>query len=113
MVLMAFLSLGIGLIITALTTKYRDLVFLITFGVQLLMYATPVIYPLSRASAQYRTLIMCNPLSGLIETFRFGFLGSGQFYPFAFAYSVVASLVIFFIGLVIFNRVERNFVDTI
>ncbi|MEO6520449.1 MAG: ABC transporter permease [Mucilaginibacter sp.] len=113
MFLMAILSLGLGLIITALTTKYRDLVFLVTFGVQLLMYATPVIYPLSAASAKYRLLIICNPLSGLIETFRYGFLGAGQFYPYAFAYSTVASFVIFLIGLVIFNKVEKNFVDTI
>jgi lipopolysaccharide transport system permease protein len=113
LLLMAILSLGIGLIITALTTKYRDLVFLVTFGVQLLMYATPVIYPLSAASAKYRTFIICNPLSGLIETFRYGFLGTGQFYPGAFAYSVVASIIIFLLGLVIFNKVEKNFVDTI
>jgi lipopolysaccharide transport system permease protein len=113
LLLMAFLSLGLGLIITALTTKYRDLVFLVTFGVQLLMYATPVIYPLSAASAKYRTLIILNPLSGLVETFRYGFIGTGDFYPGAFAYSIVASLVIFFIGLVIFNRVEKDFVDTV
>lgn len=113
MLLMAILSLGIGLIITALTTKYRDLVFLVTFGVQLLMYATPVIYPLSAASTKYRTLIACNPLSGLIETFRYGFLGTGQFYPGAFAYSIISSMVIFLMGLVIFNRVEKNFVDTV
>jgi lipopolysaccharide transport system permease protein len=113
LLLMAILSLGMGLIITALTTKYRDLVFLVTFGVQLLMYATPVIYPLTATSAKYRTLIISNPLSGLIETFRFGFIGTGNFYPGAFAYSVVASIIIFIIGLIIFNRVEKNFVDTV
>jgi lipopolysaccharide transport system permease protein len=113
LLLMAILSLGMGLIITALTTKYRDLVFLVTFGVQLLMYATPVIYPLSAASAKYRTLIVSNPLSGLIETFRYGFIGTGNFYPGAFAYSVVASILIFLVGLIVFNRVEKNFVDTV
>jgi len=113
MLLMAILSLGLGLIITALTTKYRDLVFLVTFGVQLLMYATPVIYPLSRASAKYRLLIISNPLSGLIETFRYGFLGVGSFYTSAFVYSIISSIVIFFVGLVIFNRVEKSFVDTV
>ena len=111
--LMALLGLGLGLIITAMTTKYRDLIFLVTFGVQLLMYATPVIYPLSVAPARLRTIVTLNPLSGLIETFRYGFLGTGQFYPAALAYSIVASIVIFFIGLVVFNRVEKNFVDTI
>ncbi len=112
-VLMALLGLGMGLIVTALTTKYRDLAFLVTFGVQLAMYATPVIYPLSAAPEKYARLIALNPLSGLIETFRYGFLGSGHFYSGAFWYSVVATLVIFIIGLVTFNRVEKNFVDTI
>jgi len=111
--LMAILGLGLGLIVTALTTKYRDLVFLITFGIQLLMYASPVIYPLSQASKKYQTIIAANPLSGLIETFRYGFLGTGQFYLGAFIYSIISSLVIFLLGLVIFNRVEKNFVDTI
>lgn len=113
MLLMAILGLGIGLIITAMTTKYRDLAFVVTFGMQLLMYATPIIYPLSSAPAKYRSLIMLNPMSGLIETFKYGFLGTGQFYPIAFLYSVVASIVLFFIGLIIFNKVEKNFVDTI
>lgn len=111
--LMAILGLGLGLIITAMTTKYRDLVFLVTFGVQLLMYATPIIYPISAAPAKYQAAIMLNPLSGLIETFRYGFLGTGQFSMGAFTYSIVASVVIFLFGLVVFNKVERTFVDTI
>ena len=111
--LMAILGLGLGLIITAMTTKYRDLAFLVTFGVQLLMYATPVIYPLSAAPAKYRVYISANPLSGLIETFRYGFTGKGEFFLGAFMYSVVASLVLFFLGLVVFNRVEKTFVDTV
>jgi lipopolysaccharide transport system permease protein len=111
--LMALLGLGLGLMITAMTTKYRDLAFLVTFGVQLAMYISPVIYPLSAAPGKYRTLLSINPLSGLIETFRFGFVGTGQFYPGAFAYSVVVTLVIFLTGLMIFNKVEKNFVDTV
>jgi lipopolysaccharide transport system permease protein len=111
--LMAILGLGIGLIVTAATTKYRDLAFLVTFGIQLLMYATPVIYPLSAAPVKYRTLIALNPMSGLIETFRYGFLGTGQFYPGAFIYSVAASIIIFLLGLIVFNKVEKNFVDTV
>jgi lipopolysaccharide transport system permease protein len=111
--LMAILGLGLGLIITALTTKYRDLTFVVTFGMQLMMYVTPVVYPLSFAPAKYRALIALNPMSGLIETFRYGFLGTGQFYPGAFAYSIVASLLFFVLGLVIFNKVEKNFVDTV
>ena len=111
--LMAILGLGLGMIISAMTTKYRDLTFLMTFGVQLLMYATPIIYPLSAAPAKYRTYISINPLSGLIETFRYGFTGKGEFFLGAFMYSVVASIVLFFLGLVVFNRVEKTFVDTV
>ena len=110
---MAILGLGIGLIITAATTKYRDLAFVVTFGIQLLMYATPVIYPLSAAPVKYRTIIALNPMSGLIETFRYGFLGTGKFYFGVFIYSVVASILIFLIGLIVFNKVEKNFVDTV
>ncbi|MGZ3756203.1 MAG: ABC transporter permease [Mucilaginibacter sp.] len=113
MLLMAILGLGLGLIITALTTKYRDLAFVVSFGMQLLMYATPIIFPLSEAPAKYRTIITLNPMTGLIETFRYGFLGTGQFYPGAFFYSIVASLVLFLIGLIVFNKVEKNFVDTV
>jgi len=112
-ILMAILGLGIGLIITAATTKYRDLAFVVTFGIQLLMYATPVIYPLSAAPVKYRTIIALNPMSGLIETFRYGFLGTGKFYFGVFIYSVVASILIFLIGLIVFNKVEKNFVDTV
>ena len=112
-ILMAILGLGLGLIITALTTKYRDLTFIVTFGVQLLMYATPVIYPLAAAPAKYRSIIELNPMSGLIETFRYGFLGTGQFYFGAFMYSVAACVVVFLLGLIVFNKVEKSFVDTI
>lgn len=113
MLLMAILGLGLGLIVTAMTTKYRDLAFIVTFGIQLLMYATPVIYPLAAAPAKYRSIIELNPMSGLIETFRYGFLGTGQFYPGAFTYSIIACVIIFLLGLVIFNKVEKSFVDTI
>ena len=113
LLLMAILGLGIGLIITALTTKYRDLAFIVTFGMQLLMYATPVIYPLSAAPAKYRTIIALNPMSGLIETFRYGFLGTGDFYAGAFVYSTFASVIFLILGLIVFNKVEKNFVDKI
>ncbi len=113
LILMALLGLGIGMIVTALTTKYRDLAFLLTFGVQLLMYATPIIYPLSAAPEKYKSIIMLNPLCGLIETFRYGFLGTGQFYSGAFLYSVIFTILSFFTGLIIFNKVEKNFVDTV
>jgi lipopolysaccharide transport system permease protein len=110
---MALLGLGLGLIITAMTTKYRDLAFVVTFGMQLLMYATPVIYPLSTALNKYHGIIQYNPMSGLIETFRFGFTGSGEFNAGVFAYSIVSTLVFFMLGLIIFNKVEKDFVDTV
>lgn len=111
--LLAVQGLGFGLIVTALTTKYRDLAFLVAFGIQLVMYATPVIYPLSATPAKYKDIIALNPLSGLIETFRYGFLGGGQFYAGYFVYSVIFSLVVLFIGIMVFNKVEKSFVDTV
>jgi lipopolysaccharide transport system permease protein len=113
MLLMAMLGLGLGLIITALTTKYRDLAFVVTFGMQLLMYATPVIYPLSYAISKGHNFVAYNPMTGLIEAFRYGFTGAGQFYPMAFVYSAVSSVVILLVGLVVFNKVEKDFVDTV
>jgi lipopolysaccharide transport system permease protein len=110
---MATLGLGLGLIITAMTTKYRDLSFLVVFGVQLLMYMTTVIYPLSAAPAKYRYLIELNPMTAIIETFRLGFLGQGTVNAWSLGYSVIAALVILVMGVVIFNRTERTFVDTV
>jgi lipopolysaccharide transport system permease protein len=111
--LMALLGLGLGLIITAMTTKYRDLTFLVTFGVQLLMYATTVIYPLSAAPKNYKYIIEMNPMTGIIEAFRFAFLGKGEFSLWSIAYSIITTIIILFLGIIIFNKTERNFVDTI
>ena len=111
--LMAAQGLGLGMIISAMTTKYRDLAFLVTFGVQLLMYATTVIYPLSAAPQQYRWIIELNPMTAIIETFRFGFLGEGSFTWVSFGYSAGVTLVLLVSGIVIFNKVEKNFVDTV
>jgi lipopolysaccharide transport system permease protein len=111
--LMALLGLGLGLIITAMTTKYRDLAFLITFGVQLMMYATTVIYPLSAAPAKYKCLIELNPMTGIIEAFRFGFLGQGEFTINTFGYSVIFTIVSLVLGVIIFNKTEKTFVDTV
>jgi lipopolysaccharide transport system permease protein len=110
---MALLGLGIGLIITAMTTKYRDLTFLVAFGVQLLMYMTTVIYPLSAAPDKYKRLIQFNPMTGVIEALRFAFLGKGEFTVWSLWYSFVVTLVILFLGVLIFNRTEKNFVDTV
>jgi lipopolysaccharide transport system permease protein len=111
--LMAALGLGLGMIISAMTTKYRDLAFLVTFGVQLLMYATTVIYPLSAAPEKYRFLIVLNPMTGIIETFRYGFLGSGSFSWETLGYTSLVTLVLLVSGIIIFNKVEKNFVDTV
>ncbi len=112
-ILMALLGLGLGLIITAMTTKYRDLAFLVTFGVQLLMYGTTVIYPLSAAPEKYKFIIELNPMTGIIEAFRYAFLGKGEFTTWSICYSVVVTLIVLFLGIIIFNKTEKNFVDTI
>ncbi len=112
-VLIAAIGLGSGMIISSLTTKYRDLAFLVTFGMQLLMYATTVIYPLSSAPSTYKWLIAANPMTAIIETFRYGFLGHGSFSWGMLGYSTAFAIVVMTAGTVIFTRVERNFVDTV
>jgi lipopolysaccharide transport system permease protein len=111
--LMALLGLGLGLIITALTTKYRDLAFLVTFGIQLLMYTTTVIYPLSSAPEKYQTLISLNPMTGIIEAFRYAFLGQGQISINTLGYSALFTMIVMVVGILIFNKTEKTFVDTV
>ncbi len=111
--MMASLGLGLGLIITAMTTKYRDLSFLITFGVQLLMYMTTVIYPLSAAPEKYKKFIELNPMTGILETFRYSFLGKGDFSLWSLGYCGVVTFVILILGVMIFNKTEKSFVDTV
>jgi lipopolysaccharide transport system permease protein len=111
--MMAGLGLGFGIIISSLTTKYRDLRFLVQFGVQLLMYATPVIYPVSSIPARFQPLIQANPMTPIVEAFRYAFLGAGSFNPLNLLYSFGFMLVVVIIGTVIFNRVEATFMDTV
>jgi len=111
--IMGLLALGVGMIISALTTKYKDLIFLMTFGVQLLMFATPVIYPLSSIGEKYKLLILANPMTPIVETFRYAFLGSGSFSWAYLAYSFGVTIMLLFFGTVIFNKVERSFTDTV
>lgn len=113
LLLMALLGLGSGLIISAMTTKYRDLTFLVTFGVQLLMYATPVIYPLSKFPEKYKYLIEMNPMTNIIEAFRYAFLGKGEFTLSGIMYSTAVTVMVFVIGILIFNKTEKDFIDTI
>ena len=112
-VLMGALGLGFGIIVSSLTTRYRDMSHLVTFGVQLLMYATPIVYPLSAVPEDYRLLVLLNPMSSLVEAFRFGFLGAGTVSYGHLAYSAVFTVVILICGVLLFNRVERNFMDTV
>ncbi len=111
--MMGLLGLGLGIFFTSLTTKYRDLVFLIQFGVQLLMYGTPVIYPLSSVPEQYKFWILLNPMTPVLEGFRSAFLGSGTFEPMYLVMSCGITIIIFLIGLSVFNYTEKDFMDTV
>ncbi|MEP7039648.1 MAG: ABC transporter permease [Acidobacteriota bacterium] len=121
LITMAMLGLGIGTIISSLTTKYRDLKFLVTFGVQLLMYLSAVPYPLSELvnSSKLQAypwaifLIKYNPLTQIIEGFRYMTLGKGMFNTFNLSISFLVALSIFLIGLIIFNKTEKSFIDTV
>ena len=113
LILIALLSLGLGIIISSLTTKYRDLVFLVNFGVQLLMYATPVIYPLSFFEGKYKVLILANPLTPIIEIFRYSILGVGEINIWHVAYSVLFTTITLLLGVLVFNRVEKSFIDVV
>ena len=112
-VIMAGLGLGFGILISSLTTKYRDFTFLISFGVQLMMYASPVVYPLSIVPQKYKFWLLLNPVSSIIETFKYIFLGSGYFSWNALAYSGVFMIVIVLFSVIIFNKVEKTFMDTV
>ena len=116
LLMLASLGLGFGLVISSLTTKYRDLRFLITFGVQLWMYATPVIYPLSVMKQNYPDkiwVIVANPLTAIIETFKYGFTGVGVFEWNYLLYSFVMSIAVLLLGIIVFNRVQKSFMDVI
>lgn len=112
-ILMAGLGLGFGIIISSLTTKYRDLTNLVGFGVQLWMYATPIIYPLSEIPDKYRIFVLANPLTPIIETFRFALLGAGTINWYHLLYSFGFTVFVLAIGIVLFNKVEQSFMDTV
>lgn len=111
--IMAGLGLGLGIIVSSLTTKYRDLQQLVTFGVQLLMYGTPVIYPLSSITGGWKWLILANPMTPVVEVFRLAFLGTSAMSPVYLLYSLAFMFLVLLIGVLIFNRVENNFMDTV
>ena len=112
--MLAGLGLGFGILISSLTTKYRDFKILFTFIVQLWMYATPIVYPLSMVEeGTLRTLIMANPMTSIIEAFKYATLGQGYFSWFALGYSLLFMSVLLLFSVVIFNKVQRNFMDTV
>lgn len=111
--LLAFHAMSWGLIISSMTTKYRDLVFLVNFGLQLFMYATPIIYPLSAAPVNYQFILKLNPLTPIFESFKYSCMGCGSLDWLGLAYSTLFMLATLFLSVVVFSRVERNFMDTI
>ena len=109
----ALLGTGMGLIISSITTKYRDLNVLVSFGVSLLMYITPVVYPISRVPENFRWLMLLNPVAPIVETYRCAFLGSGSFEWQFLLISLAVTLALLFWGVIVFNKVEKNFIDTV
>lgn len=112
-ILMAIIAVGTGIIISSMTTKYRDLNMLVSVGIMVLMYATPIMYPLSAIPAFYKPFLLWNPISPLIEAFRFAFTSKGDFSVGGLIYSVIFGILILLIGVVVFNRTEKTFMDTV
>jgi lipopolysaccharide transport system permease protein len=112
-VIMAVTAMGIGLILSSMTTKYKDLNMLIGFGIQLFMYATPVIYPSSSIPANYQWVINLNPLVGLFDYMRYAYLGVGSFDASYLWYPITFAIVILFFGIIVFNKVQKTFMDTV
>lgn len=110
---MAALGLGFGIIVSSLTTKYRDLTHLVTFGVQLWMYATPIVYPTSQIPEKWQWVIALNPMAPIIEAFRYAFLGAGTVHPWQMGLSIGTTLLILTIGIILFSRIEKSFMDTV
>jgi len=111
--LIAGLGLGFGIIISSLTTKYRDLTHLVTFGVSLWMYATPIIYPLSEIPEKYKLFVLANPMTPIVETFKTALLGVGEVNYMHLLYSFGFTVVVLALGVLIFNKVEKSFMDTV
>ncbi len=109
----ALLGTGMGLIVSSITTKYRDLTILVSFGVSLLMYITPVVYPVSKVPESYRWLMLLNPVAPIVETYRYAFLGSGSLEWLYLGISLLVTALILFLGIIVFNQVEKNFIDTV
>ena len=113
LILMAAFALGLGMIFSSMTTKYKDLTMLLSFGVQLFMYVTPVVYTIKSIPSKYKWIVEYNPLTSIFECFRHGYLGAGNFDPFTLIYSTIFIVVLLIIGVLIFNKVEKSFMDTV
>lgn len=111
--LMALFALGVGMIFSSLTTKYKDLTFLLAFGIQLFMYITPVVYPSSALPEKFQILARINPLSSIFECFRYAYLGTGTFTIADLLISTLVIVFLFFAGVLVFNKVEKSFMDTV
>lgn len=110
---MAALGLGFGIIVSSMTTRYRDLTHLVGFGVQLWMFATPVVYPASSLPDKWRWILLMNPMASVIEAFRFAFFGTGSINPQGWLISLSITVCILFVGIILFSRVEKSFMDTV
>lgn len=106
-------GMGVGMIISSITTKYRDLNILVSFGMSLWMYITPVVYPVSRIPDRLRTLFLLNPMAPIVENYRHAFLGSGSFEMVYWLISLAVTALVLLFGIVVFNKVEKNFIDTV
>ncbi|MFZ4672009.1 MAG: ABC transporter permease [Flavobacterium sp.] len=113
LLLMAAFALGLGMIFSSMTTKYKDLNMLLSFGVQLFMYVTPVVYTVTSIPSQYKFIVHYNPLTSIFECFRYGYLGAGHFQPLTLVYSAISIFVLLAVGVLIFNKVEKSFMDTV
>lgn len=113
LVMIALLGMGLGLIVSALTTRFRDLQFFLGFGVQLLMYATPIVYPLDIVPAEFAPIALLNPMTPLVELFRYATLGAGLFSWTLLGYSALTTVVILTVGVIAYNQVEKTFMDTV
>jgi lipopolysaccharide transport system permease protein len=114
LVIVLLMSMSLGLIATSITTKYRDLKFLLSFAVQLAMWATPIVYPMSIVKNEMLKLIIeLNPMTSIVEAFRYSILGVGTFYWSGLIYTIFFTVISFFTGITLFNRTEKNFIDTV
>jgi lipopolysaccharide transport system permease protein len=110
---MAALGLGSGILVSSLTTKYRDMTFVVGFGIQLWMYATPIVYPMSQIPEKWQWIYALNPMAAIVETFRYAFLGAGTIRLWQFGISLGITLLILFTGIMLFSRIEKSFMDTV